>query len=436
MYIINHYIISISDYGEDAMQNNEKYENDISNSGGLSKGLFGETDRSSGEYHFRSGYTQRVYSNAHYVPVDESAAPPKYYKPIENNSTTEAAKRKRTGLGFFAVLALCLSCALLGGIIGAGFVSSRLESRISSLEQNTLPIEENIEEITAEENGDVIIASASGSEILRDISQADVYSASDIYSIACEEAVCINVETVYRDRSGYEIPSVTSGSGFVITEDGYILTNYHVVQKAAENGFPVSVAFYNGVEYSGDVISCDKSNDIALVKISATDLKAVTMGDSSSAKVGDEVFAIGNPFQILEFTMTSGHISALNRLIATDESNNAIEMFQIDAAVYEGNSGGPLYNNQGEVIAIVSAKYSEGTNYEGIGLQSQSTRQNQFWQISWKLTTQKKKHLSELNSMKDTARCSADIMICPSAHSYTTSILTAAQKERGSAQGI
>ena len=350
----------------------EKDENTISNSSassGMSKGLFGETDRSSGEYHFRSGRTQQVYSNARYIPVDESTTPPKYYKP--SGSSTSAASdsakaaRKKTGVGFFAVLAICLSCAVLGGLAGAAVMSSAYNARITALE-NALSQQSTAaaEPIPASDESQAYSAAAVYSD---EISYSNALSATEIYNNACGEVVSINVETAYRDRDGYVIPSTVSGSGFVITEDGYILTNYHVVEKAAEGGFPVIVTFYNSDSYNGDVIGYDESCDIALVKIDASNLQTATLGDSSSIQVGDDVYAVGNPFNILDFTMTSGHISALNRLIATEENENAIEMFQIDAAVYDGNSGGPLYNNLGEVVGIVTAKYSATSDVNGIG---------------------------------------------------------------------
>ena len=345
------------------MIGNSEKRNKSSASSGMSKGLFGETDRSSGEYHFRSGYTQQVYSNAHYIPVDKSTNPPKYYKPDDYQASDNLKRRKR-GLGFFAVLALCLCCALLGGIVGATLMSSSLDSRISALE---LEAAANSEELVAsDENNDDVIRAYSSAVLSGEESSA-TFTPTEIYNSACNEVVNISVETVYRDKDGYTIPSTVSGSGFVITEDGYILTNYHVVQKAAEGSFPVSVVFYNGDAYNGDVISYEEESDIALVKIDAINLQAATIGDSSTILVGEEVFAVGNPYQILGFTMSSGRISALNRLIATEENENAIEMFQIDADIYEGNSGGPLYNNRGEVIGIVSAKFSASSKMDGIG---------------------------------------------------------------------
>lgn len=338
---------------------------------GIHKGLFGETDRRSGEYHFKSGYTQQVYSNARYAPADESTAPPRYYKPVDGHASSEtvkrtAAKRKKTGFGFLMILLLCVCCALVGGIVGAMLMSSYFENRITALENNVFESEEMAGEMLADKENAVLSESVSAESGEEELPKE--LSASEIYDLACEEVVSINTEYYYVDRSGYTIPSVVSGSGFVVSSDGYIITNYHVVEKAADGGFEVAVSMMNGSTYSGRVVGFDKFSDIALLKIDAPELIPVTIGDSEEVKVGDEIYAVGNPFGILDFTLTTGRVSALDRLIATENNeDNAIRMFQIDAAVYEGNSGGPIYNSYGEVIGIVAAKYAPQVESEGIG---------------------------------------------------------------------
>ena len=152
-----------------------------------------------------------------------------------------------------------------------------------------------------------------------------------------------------------------------ITEDGYVLTNYHVISTAHQYGYAVSVLTYDGTTYQATIVGVDEDNDIALLKIDATGMTPVTFGDSDSMSVGDTVYAVGNPLGELEFTMTSGMISALDRTITTsDGTDSGINMFQIDAAVNAGNSGGPVYNTSGQVIGIVTAKYSS-SGVEGLG---------------------------------------------------------------------
>ena len=127
-----------------------------------------------------------------------------------------------------------------------------------------------------------------------------------------------------------------------------------------------TVILHDGTRYTASIIGVEESNDIAVLKIDAANLSAATFGDSDSLSVGETVYAVGNPLGELEFSMSTGHVSALDRAIKTGESADSINMFQIDAAVNSGNSGGPVYNTRGEVIGVVTAKYSD-TGVEGIG---------------------------------------------------------------------
>ena len=157
----------------------------------------------------------------------------------------------------------------------------------------------------------------------------------------------------------------SSGTGFVLTEDGYIVTNRHVVADANS----VRVAMYDGTDYDAEIIGADEMNDVALLKVDASGLQTVTVGDTDDITVGEEVIAIGNPLGELTFTMTQGYISALDRTINTD--GTPINMMQTDAAINSGNSGGPLFDMNGNVIGVTTAKYSgstsTGTTIEGIG---------------------------------------------------------------------
>ena len=155
-------------------------------------------------------------------------------------------------------------------------------------------------------------------------------------------------------------------TGFIISEDGYILTNYHVIELAVSKNSEISVILNDGTRYIASVVGHEKFNDVAVLKIDAQGLTPVKFGDSDSIYVGDEVYAVGNPLGELDFSMSTGHVSALDRLITTDDSGVPINMFQIDAAVNSGNSGGPVYNSRGEVIGIVTAKYAD-KGVEGLG---------------------------------------------------------------------
>ena len=159
--------------------------------------------------------------------------------------------------------------------------------------------------------------------------------------------------------------AISSGSGFVLTEDGYIASNHHVVEDATR----LTVTFSDGTEYDAEYVGGDEANDISLLKIEATGLRPVTVGRSDDLIVGDQVAAIGNPLGELASTLTVGYVSAKDRVITTDGSQ--INMLQTDAAINPGNSGGPLFNMMGQVIGITTAKYSgttsSGASIEGIG---------------------------------------------------------------------
>ena len=170
-----------------------------------------------------------------------------------------------------------------------------------------------------------------------------------------------------------QVQGSVSGTGFVISEDGYILTNYHVVEDAYTTGSTINVMFssesgYDTLQYTAEVVGFDRNNDVAVIKIDASGLTAATLGSSNDLRVGDTVYAVGNPLGELSYSMSDGIVSATDRVITTDEGT--ANMFQITAAVNEGNSGGPVYNAYGQVVGIVTAKpnsTSSGTSTEGIG---------------------------------------------------------------------
>lgn len=329
---------------------------------GTSKGLFGETDRESGEYHFRSGYTQQVYSNAHFVPVEENTTPPHYYRPAEKNDTSgEQPKKKKKGKskgkGGWMILLLCFFSALIGGAAGVFFSFEYLsgEMKFAAVPEAAAALVTE----DAEEEKDVFFGMA--------VPETETkLSAADIYALACEQTVSVSVEIVTIDRYGNQIPSVISGSGFFVSNDGHILTNYHVIESAAAGGFNVTVTTHDGSVYVGRIVGTEEVRDLALIKIEKEGTEPVTFGNSDAVSVGDEVYAVGNPYGVLEFSMTVGHVSGIGRQIATEETEEMYQMLQIDANVYSGNSGGPVYDADGNVIGIVSARYStEGM--EGIG---------------------------------------------------------------------
>ena len=187
-------------------------------------------------------------------------------------------------------------------------------------------------------------------------------SATEIYQLACKQVVGISTTVTGYNMFGQLTKNAVSGTGFIISEDGYILTNNHVVEGARD----VTVKLYDGSEYTAKVVGTEgRDSDVAVLKIEASGLTPVTLGNSDAMEVGEKIYAVGNPLGELTYTMTSGIISALDREIATDRNVN-VNMFQLDAAVNAGNSGGPVYDAYGRVLGVVTAKY-QSTGIEGLG---------------------------------------------------------------------
>ncbi|MEP1306652.1 MAG: trypsin-like peptidase domain-containing protein [Balneola sp.] len=157
----------------------------------------------------------------------------------------------------------------------------------------------------------------------------------------------------------------TVGSGVLITKDGYILTNNHVIQDAVDKG--IKVVLNDKREYPAKIVGLDPSTDLAVIKISGDDHSAITVGNSESVDVGEWVLAIGNPFR-LRSTVTAGIVSALSRDVQIIEDNFRIESFiQTDAAINKGNSGGALVNTSGQLVGINTAIASQSGSYQGYG---------------------------------------------------------------------
>ena len=188
------------------------------------------------------------------------------------------------------------------------------------------------------------------------IDTGTVLTPSEVYAQNVNSTVGITT-SITTNYFGYQTTAAVAGSGFILTQDGYILTNYHVV----ENSNSIKVTTYDGTSYDAQLIGYDESNDIAVLKIDATDLPPVVLGDSDTLNVGDTVVAIGNPLGELTFSLTTGAVSALNRPV-TFSTGTTMNLIQTDCAINSGNSGGALFNLYGEVIGITNAKYSSSSS--------------------------------------------------------------------------
>ena len=185
-------------------------------------------------------------------------------------------------------------------------------------------------------------------------------SIADIASMNSDSVVEITISATATNVLLGKYTTTGSGSGVIISSDGYILTNNHVVSSAKD----INIRLHDGTEYVAKVIGTDSKTDIAVLKVDATNLKPVTIGDSDKLVVGETAVVIGNPLGELGGTVTNGIISALEREITLDGSK--MNLIQTNAAINPGNSGGGLFNSKGELVGIVVAK-SSGLDIEGLG---------------------------------------------------------------------
>ena len=274
-------------------------------------------------YHFN-------YNEQHNTPLDPGWA--------EAPAAKKPSFWQKTGV---KVTALLLACAVVGGAAGYGGAALSSSGKTTIRQSNR----------TASE---ITVKQVSGQTLM---------SPAEVYASTVNSVVSINCSSVSTNIFGQSVQSASSGSGFIITQDGYIVTNHHVVSGASS----VTVTLHDGREYPATVVGSDSDYDVAVLKINATDLQPVTLGNSSSVNVGDSVLAIGNPLGELTFSMSQGIVSCCDRAINVD--GTPFNMIQVDASINPGNSGGPLMNLYGEVVGIVSAKYSSysDTTVEGLG---------------------------------------------------------------------
>ena len=234
---------------------------------------------------------------------------------------------------------------VVGGVIAAVAIIFAVFVSFSSIDDS-----ESNELIVVNENHTQTIGESVG------IERSYEYSLIDIFEKSEESVVQVNVLRGGSDGG--------MGSGFVYSEEGYIITNQHVVRDAKK----VTVTFLDGEAYIGDVIGTDPDLDIAVVKVSPSNtyLQPITIGDSSKLKVGEKIAAIGNPFG-LSGSMTSGIVSQIGRLLPQESGYSIPDVIQTDAAINPGNSGGPLINMKGEVVGINTAIQSITGEFSGIG---------------------------------------------------------------------
>jgi serine protease Do len=294
--------------------------------------MYYEDENNLYHYSYRKGdsnVTEPVYNTRNYAEEPAHAV--------------ETPKKKGHGA---RLVALMLACALVGGMVGAGATGA--VSTAMKRGANTTSIA-----VSDRETTEVETVAVTGAKKL---------SYTELYKANIDSVVSINT-TITTNVFNQTVENASAGSGFIITADGYIVTNYHVIDSAST----VKVTLYDGTTYDAKIVGGDEDYDIAVLKIEATGLKAVTFGDSSKLQVGEDIAAIGNPLGELTFSMSEGIVSSVDRAINVD--GTPFNMIQVSAAINPGNSGGPLFNTYGEVVGIVSAKYSSyaSTSVEGLG---------------------------------------------------------------------
>ena len=279
------------------------------------------------EYHNNENRPQDPWSD----PIETTG------RPLHEEPEPPKPRKKKGG----KLVALCLVCAIIGGIAGGAGVGAATgafaQDKTTIYEGTRTPTVVNVSNVTGK----------------------DLLTAPEIYATYVGSTVGITTEITTTNVWGQPVSQAAAGSGFVITSDGYILTNYHVIEDADS----IQVAFVDGTTYDATLVGGESENDIAVLKIDATGLTPVIIGDSDNVKVGEQVVAIGNPLGELTFSMTSGIVSAKDRSI-TMENGNVMNMIQTDTAINNGNSGGPLFDMYGQVIGITSAKLSGSSSSE------------------------------------------------------------------------
>ncbi len=277
--------------------------------------------------------------------------PQQQYTPVSQNVhiLTEKPQKPNKSRKGIKMAAIALCCSLLGSVLGCGGLLlvqhfTKQEPAIEATEPNTSIMVQGYRENTALE--------------IVEIETGKVMTAAQVYAANVGSTVGITT-SITTNYWGYQTTSAASGSGFIVTDDGYIVTNFHVI----EDSDSITVSLYNGDTYEAALIGYDENNDLAVLKIEADGLAPVILGDSDNLNVGDSVVAIGNPLGELTFSLTSGSISAKDREV-TMSSNLTMNLLQTDCAINSGNSGGALFNLYGEVIGITNAKYSSSSSSE------------------------------------------------------------------------
>ena len=265
-------------------------------------------------------------------------------------------RKERKGLR--RVVSVVLILALVLGSCGATafFMNQHWEREMKALTQQ---MNDKIAVVQKES------AQQSSGNTGKPLASGEYLTPGQVYERNVDSVVAITVQVEGYDDFGRPTAGFSSGTGFFISADGYVITNYHVI----EGGTKVTVTTHDDRDFEAEIVGFEDSNDLAVLKVEGENLPYATIGSSSQLQVGDQVVAIGNVLSTFASSLTVGYVSGVDRVVDTD--GDAMNMIQTDVAINSGNSGGPLFNMKGEVVGITTAKFSgqssSGVSIEGIG---------------------------------------------------------------------
>ncbi|MCQ4794063.1 S1C family serine protease [Anaerofustis stercorihominis] len=262
---------------------------------------------------------------------------------MDNNidNVNKSYKKRRTAIFALIVAAMMITSTVLGFV--GGFAANKFlgSNKADGVTSTSIPVAST----TSSESGNMNV-----SNVVKSVKNS-------VVSIECESQSQAQINPLYDSGSS---TSKSAGSGVIVTTDGYIVTNNHVVDGADK----ITVKTADEKSYTAKLVGVDSETDIAVIKIEAKGLKSATFGKSSTLEVGDEIVAIGNPLGELSGTVTNGIVSALSREVTIE--NETMNLIQTNASINAGNSGGGLFDKNGLLVGVVNAK-AAGNNVEGIG---------------------------------------------------------------------
>ena len=294
-------------------------------------------------------YFDDYYSDSQPEQERPNYIPPEFREP----------KPKKERKGLKRVVSVLLVLALVIGSCSATalLMNSRFQKEMDAMTQE---MNDKIAAVQKEMGKSVSSGGAS-----RPLASGEYLSPGEVYERNVNAVVAITVEVESTDNFGRVSTGLASGTGFIISQDGYVVTNYHVI----EGGTNVTITTHGDEEIPAKIVGYEANNDLAVLKMEGNDYPYVALGSSEDLLVGDQVVAIGNVLSTFASSLTVGYVSGKDRVVDTE--GTAMNMIQTDVAINSGNSGGPLFNMQGEVVGITTAKFSgnssSGASIEGIG---------------------------------------------------------------------